>query len=92
MPIHDSRQPVLIPEAPPKPGLDDSNRLPRVRRKLAAILAEIEDAAVMPWDESERGRCTILVRNMTGWLPDEEAADIRHRFAAALARLDRSAP
>ena len=88
MPIHDSAQLILVPQDAPKQGLDDPNRLPRVRKKLAAILADIEHAEAMPWNDAQRGTCEILIRQMTGWLPRDEAADIKRRSAAALARLD----
>lgn len=91
MPIHDSAQMVLVPQDAPRQGLDDPNRLPRVRKKLAAILADVEHAQTMPWNDAQRGTCEILIRQMTGWLPPDEASDIRHRFAAALARLDQDA-
>jgi hypothetical protein len=89
MPIHDPTQIVLL--APERAPDAEAARLPRVRRKLQAILDEIEGAPRMPWDEAERGSCAILVEQMTRWLPDDEAQAIRHRFGTALQMLNRPA-
>lgn len=88
MAIRDSRQNLLIPEPAPAREPGDTDRAPRVRAKLAAILAEIEGAASMPWDESDRAFYRLVVPQMTNWLPPEEAAEVKQRFVAALARLD----
>jgi hypothetical protein len=60
----------------------------RVRVRLHKILDEARAAETMPWDAEEtRLYCTIFPQ-MTNWLPDDEAAQLRSEFEAELARLD----
>lgn len=59
-----------------------------VRAELNRILAEARAASALPWD----ARRTVLYRTifpqMTNWLPDAEAAQLRFDFEAELARLE----
>lgn len=91
MPIRDSRHPLLIPEPGQTHQADDPDRVPRVRGKLSAILAEIEGAESMPWSDQDRAFYRTVVPQMTNWLPPGEAAEITQRFFAALDRLGRMA-
>ena len=91
MAIRDSRQKLLLPEPAPTHQADDPDRVPRVRSKLAAILAEIEGAESMPWNDHDRAFYRTVVPQMTNWLPPDEAAEITQRFFAALDRLGRMA-
>lgn len=42
----------------------------------------------MPWDARKLEFCRKVAPQMTLWLPDEEAAQIRFDFEAELARLE----
>lgn len=56
-----------------------------VRERLNQILAEVRAAQELPWG------CASLYRTifpqMTLWLPEEEAAQLRFEFAAEMERL-----
>ena len=59
----------------------------RVRLRLRKILDEVRTAETMPWDAKEIRLYRTIVPQMTNWLPDDEAAQLRADFAAELARL-----
>jgi hypothetical protein len=58
-----------------------------VRRDLHRILAEPRAAQTMPWDAYQTGLYRLDFLQMTNWLPDDEAAQLRTAFEAELARL-----
>jgi hypothetical protein len=58
-----------------------------VRQKLHKILAEAKAAQTIPWDAYQTGIHRITFPQMTNWLPDDEAAQLRAEFEAELARL-----
>lgn len=67
------------PAQPPVPKADPD----RVRRKLAALLAEARTGAVdLPL--ARRRLIETVVPQMVRWLPSEEGARIRRAFADAL--------
>jgi hypothetical protein len=70
----DTASPAEIPLADPD----------RVRRKLAAMLAEARGAGGLP--AARRRLFETLVPQMTRWLAEDEAAGVRRDFAAALTR------
>lgn len=61
--------------------------LGKVRAKLHEILTEARAAERMPWDADKLLVYRTIFPHMAGWLPDEEAAQLRFDFAAELARL-----
>ena len=60
----------------------------KVRRELHAILAQARAAQTMPWDSQRVGLYRTIFPQMTNWLPEEEAAQLRFEFAAEMARLE----
>jgi hypothetical protein len=81
-PGEDRMQP---PRQNPLPDPDE------VRRRLHTILAKARAAEKMPWTEREVRMWQIVFPNMTKWLPEEEAAQLRFEFAEEMARLSRAA-
>jgi hypothetical protein len=59
-----------------------------VRQELHKILAEVRAAQTMPWDAKGVLLYHTIFPQMTNWLPDEEAAQLRFEFEAELARLE----
>jgi hypothetical protein len=59
----------------------------KVRQELHKILAEARAAQTMPWDNKRILLYRTIFPQMTNWLPDEEAAQLRFEFEAELARL-----
>ena len=41
----------------------------------------------MPWDDDRAGLYRVIFPQMTNWLADDEAAQLRSAFEAELARL-----
>jgi hypothetical protein len=58
-----------------------------VRLHLHKILAEARAAQTVPWDAYRTGLYRLDFRQMTNWLPGDEAARLRSEFEAELARL-----
>ena len=69
--------------APPayRPNLDE------VRERLHRILAEARAAEKLPWDRDKLLVYRTIFPQMSGWLPEEEAAQLRFQFDAEIARL-----
>ena len=59
----------------------------KVRAKLHRILTEARAAETMPWDADKLLVYRMIFPRMAGWLPDEEAAQLRFEFETELARL-----
>ena len=59
----------------------------KVRAELKRIIGEIRAAATLPWDEPRLSYYRIVVPQMSLWLPEDEAAQIRLDFEAEIARL-----
>ncbi len=70
-------------EAPPayRPNLDE------VRARLNRILAEVRAAEKLPWDSDKVLLYRTIFPHMTGWLPEEEARQLRFEFDTEMARL-----
>ena len=81
---HDERRELFDDQPTPVYRADPDE----VRAELYEILAEARVAQKMPWD----ARRTVLYRTifpqMTNWLPEEEAAQLRFEFETELARLE----
>jgi hypothetical protein len=58
-----------------------------VRAELHEILAEARAAQTLPWDRARLSLYQTVFPQMTNWLPEEEAAQLRFEFAAELERL-----
>jgi hypothetical protein len=59
----------------------------KVRARLRRILSEARAAQSLPWDSSRVSLYRTIFPQMTLWLPDEEAAQLRFEFEAELTRL-----
>jgi hypothetical protein len=70
-------------EAPPAYRRDPDD----VRARLHRILAEARAAETLPWDRDKLLVYRTIFPQMTGWLPEEEAAQLRFEFEAEMARL-----
>lgn len=68
--------------APPPAATADPNR---VRRKLAALLAEAREAGVQNLPPERRRLIETVVPQMVRWLPDQEAELTKKAFGEALA-------
>jgi hypothetical protein len=58
-----------------------------VRAKLHKILAEARAAEKLPWDSDKVLVYRTIFPHMAGWLPEEEAAQLRFEFDTEMARL-----
>ena len=59
-----------------------------VRAELQQILAEARAAKTMPWDASTVALYRLTFPQMTNWLPEEEATQLRFAFMAEMERLE----
>ena len=79
-----------------EPELFDENAAPRayapdpndVRTELHRILAEARAARTLPWEPRRVTYYRKVFPQMTNWLPEEEAAQLRFAFDTELARLE----
>jgi hypothetical protein len=60
----------------------------QVRADLHKILLEARAAQKMPWDPTRVSLYRTIFPQMTNWLPEEEAAQLRFEFETELARLE----
>lgn len=60
----------------------------KVRRRLEKILAEARAAQKLPWEPTTVSLYRTIFPQMTNWLPDDEAAQLRFEFETELARLE----
>jgi len=88
-----SRQGDLFANDQPDPS-DDDFETPvygadpeEVRAELHQILAEAQAAQSMPWDASKVELYRTIFPQMTNWLPDDEAAQLRFDFETEMERL-----
>ncbi len=59
----------------------------KIRSRLRKILAEARAAQKIPWEPSTVSLYRTIFPQMSLWLPEEEAAQLRFEFEAELARL-----
>lgn len=76
-------QPVAAVSTVPTPA--------SIRARMGAKLAELVAADRMPWSEKEQAFWRLVWPQMSGWLPDEERADLIRRYEAEIARLTAAA-
>jgi hypothetical protein len=77
-------EPELFENRPERKYAADPDK---VRAELHRLLAEARAAQSMPWDARTLRLHQTVFPQMTNWLPDEEAAQLRFAFAAELERL-----
>lgn len=88
-----TRQLNLFGESLPEtPGLGGTAALQvdpgKVRAELLRVLAQVRAAQTFPWDARGALYWRAVFPQMTNWLPDEEAAQLRFAFEAEIKRLD----
>ena len=92
-----TRQMDLFGESEPElPGVEAMAGVYRadpdeVRAELWRVLAEARAAQRFPWDARRTLYWRTVFPQMTNWLPDEEAAQLRFAFEAEIRRLDAAA-
>jgi hypothetical protein len=59
-----------------------------VRAELLRVLAKARAAESFPWDSRRTLYWRTVFPQMTNWLPDEEAAQLRFAFEAEIRRLE----
>ena len=59
----------------------------KVRKELLGILAQVRAASNMPWSRADLRYHQTVFPQMSRWLPDEEAAQLRFEFDTELKRL-----
>jgi hypothetical protein len=77
-------RPELFEDRPEKKYVAEPDK---IRRELHALLAEMRAARSMPWDERTLRLHQTVFPQMTNWLPEDEAAQLRREFETALERL-----
>ena len=60
----------------------------KVRAELADVLAKLRAAEAYPWDARRTLYWRTVFPQMTNWLPDEEAAQLRFEFETEIRRLE----
>ena len=59
-----------------------------VRTKLYLVLSQAKAAPQVPWREKDREFYRVVFPQMTNWLPEDEARQLRFEFETELARLE----
>jgi hypothetical protein len=62
-----------------------------VRCRLQALLELARNAKTMPWPERDARMWQTVFPQMAGWLPDEEANQLRFAFVQEIERLKAAA-
>lgn len=60
----------------------------RVRARLHRILAEAKAAQRLPWEPGRASLYRTVFPQMSLWLPEEEAAQLRFEFETEMTRLE----
>lgn len=60
----------------------------KVRSRLYKILAEMRAAQKLPWEPTTVSLYRTIFPQMTNWLPEEEAAQLRFDFDTEMKRLE----
>jgi hypothetical protein len=60
----------------------------KVRARLHRILTEARSAQKFPWEPTRVSLYRTIFPQMTLWLPEEEAAQLRFEFETEIARLE----
>jgi len=83
--FHSDPQPDLLEDRPEHVYRADPDE---VRRDLMRLLAQARAAETMPWEPRKVRLYRTIFPQMSLWLPEEEAAQLRLEFDAELARLE----
>ena len=75
---------LFDPDAVPPAYRPDPDQ---VRARLHRILTEARAAEKLPWDPDRLLVYRTIFPHMAGWLPEEEAAQLKFEFNAEMARL-----
>jgi hypothetical protein len=75
-------------QAPRQNSLPDPES---VRLRLKALLEKARSADKMPWSERDARMWQTVFPNMTKWLPENEAEQLRFEFAQEMERLRQAA-
>jgi hypothetical protein len=59
-----------------------------VRAELYRILAEAGAAKTLPWEPTRVSLYRTIFPQMTNWLPEDEAAQLRFDFESEMVRLN----
>ena len=84
----------LFGESEPElPGLEGTAAVYRadpneVRAELLAVLAQARAAQSFPWDARRTLYWRTVFPQMTNWLPEDEAAQLRFEFETEIRRLE----
>src|SRR4051794_32900722 len=81
-------QPELLEDRPEHVYTADPDE---VRRDLLRLLGEARAAKIMPWEPRKVRLYQTIFPQMTNWLPEEEAAQLRFEFAQEMQRLAKAA-
>jgi len=84
MPRHDDHPDLFGHESTPTYRPDPD----KVRARLHKILAEARAAQKLPWEPTTVSLYRTIFPQMTNWLPEEEAAQLRFEFMEELKRLE----
>ncbi len=73
------------------PAGSDEPRIPTpepedIRRQLLGVLRLLREAETLPWSPHEFRTWRIIFPQMTNWLPDDEAEDLKDAFAREMDR------
>lgn len=60
----------------------------KVRARLHRILSEAQAAQTLPWDAGRASLYRTVFPQLTLWLPEDEAAQLRFEFEAEMTRLE----
>lgn len=71
-------------QAPARPEVDHPAR---ARAKLSAVLELMRTAKAMPWSDRDFRMWQTVFPQMSNWLPDAEAEQLRLEFAREIERL-----
>jgi hypothetical protein len=77
-------QPGLLENQPAQAYRPDPET---VRRCLYTILAEARAAQTLPWEQTKVSLYRTIFPQMSLWLPEDEAAQLRLQFETELERL-----
>jgi hypothetical protein len=88
-----TRQLDLFGESQPEPPGVEGAAVYRadpdeVRTELLRVLAEVRAAHSFPWDARGALYWRTVFPQMTNWLPNEEAAQLRFEFETEIRRLE----
>ena len=76
----------LFPE--PEAPVDYRPDPDKVRAKILRIITEARSASTFPWDSARQKFYRTVVSQMSLWLPEEEASQLRFAFDEEFKRLE----